>query len=239
MRLSIFAPKIRITLLLLTVVALIGGCANTSTLKLNGGQLNGKSVLLVPTGNVKLESQSNTVGPSFGLLGALIEAAVTQNSNAEAAKNLNSVMGGDFVLAIAQEGISAHLNKLGQPAIIKTSKKTLGNEEFTKWFNSDTRINTDLESAEKTDIIIDFGFQGLNVTTYLAGTFAEGTIGVRVIDANSKKVIARARTYGVGAFGGEKILASKGDENYDKAVVTAFDKLIRKLSLEAVNKISE
>jgi hypothetical protein len=168
------------TLFTLCVIFLLAACANTTTLKASKESLDGKKVIFVPTGAVKVEGLSNTIGSQFGLLGMLIENAATEGSRNQAASQVNSILGGGEAFAIAKKSIQANSRKLGNISQIESVPHTLASAEFTSWFNSDDRIDIKNTSQMQGDMAIDFGFQGLNINNYLAGTYAEGTLGVRV-----------------------------------------------------------
>jgi hypothetical protein len=229
---SKFAVPVFLTLVLT-------GCANTSTVKSEAGFFDNKTVAIAPTGQVRIEGLSNTVGSAFGALGVLVEHALTEKSRADTNTQINQLLGQDFLFKIAQDEVNKNIQKFGQIKGQSLEQRTLVNEDFNKWFNPDQRSEISSLMAKNPDLIIDFGFQGLNITNYMAGSFAEGTFGLRVIDAKTGKVVARARTFGVGVFGGVKIMADRNTSEYFPKAQIAFDSLIKKLTLEAIDKITK
>ena len=215
------------------------GCANTSTIKSDASVFNNKSVGIAPTGQVRIEGMSNTVGSAFGALGVLVEHALTEKSRTETNSTINQVLTQDSLFQMAQVEIEKNIFKFGSIKNHFVIPRTLANEDFTKWFNPDSRSDAINLGANNPDLLIDFGFQGLNITNYMGGTYAEGTIGLRVVDAKSGKVIARSRAYGVGAFGGVKINADRNSSEFSRESQIAFDALIKKLVVEAVDKITK
>jgi hypothetical protein len=145
----------------------------------------------------------------------------------------------DSLFQMAQVEIGKNMSKFGSVKNHVVLPRTLVNEEFTKWFNPESRSDIVNSGADSPDLLVDFGFQGLNVTKYLAGTYAEGTFGLRVVDAKSGKVIARARTFGVGAFGGVKINTNGDASNFSRESQIAFETLIKKLVVEAIDKVTK
>ncbi len=215
------------------------GCANTSTVKSEAEIFTNKTVAIAPTGQVRIEGLSNTVGSAFGALGVLVEHALTEKSRADTNAQINQLLGQDALFKIAEDEVNKNILKFGKIKGQSSEQRTLPNEDFNKWFNPDQRTDVSSFSGKSPDLIIDFGFQGLNITNYMAGSFAEGTFGLRVVDAKTGKVIARARTFGAGVFGGVKIMADRNTPDYFPKAQIAFDSLIKKLTLEAIDKITK
>jgi hypothetical protein len=215
------------------------GCANGSTVRSDTSVFNNKSVGIAPTGHVRIEGMSNTVGSAFGALGVLVEHALTEKSRSETDTQFNQMLTEDSLFQMAQAEIGKNMFKFGSVKNHVSLPRTLVNEEFTKWFNPESRSDVVNSGDNNADLLIDFGFQGLNVTKYLAGTYAEGTFGLRVVDAKSGKVIARARTFGVGAFGGVKINTNGDSANFSRESQIAFETLIKKLVVEAIDKVTK
>jgi hypothetical protein len=227
------------TLLYAALVVTLIGCANTSTVRSNASVFDDKTVGIAPTGQVKIEGMSNTVGSAFGALGVLIEHALTEKSRMETDARINQTLTEDSLFQMAQVEIRKNLPKFGNMKNHVLLPRTLANEDFARWFNPDSRSDVMNLSDTSADIFIDFGFQGLNITNYMAGTYAEGTFGLRVVDAKSGKVIARVRTFGVGAFGGVKLSVDRDSPDFSRESKIAFEALIKKLVLEAIDKITK
>ena len=153
-------------------------------------------------------------------------------------RTLSRAIGGDFLFLAAQDAIKSNINSLGKPKSIHLANRTLIQQDVAVWFNPETRTDLVRSQDLPADIAVDFGFQGLGVSSYLAGTYAEGVFVLRVIDVRTGKVVARARTQGLGRYGGERIRQDETHTEYEAAARQAFDRLVRKLAAEAVAKIS-
>jgi len=230
--------KIVRTAIALGFAFVLVGCAGVPTVTPPKNYLEGQEIALVPTGNLRLNVASSTVGSAFGMIGALVEMAITEKSRADSVQQVSRAIGGDFLFLAAQDTVKSNINSLGKPRSIHLASRTLIQQDVAAWFNPETR--TDLVRSQElpADIAVDFGFQGLGVSSYLAGTYAEGVFVLRVIDLRTGKVVARARTQGVGQYGGERIRQDKSHADYEAAARQAFDRLVRKLATEAVAKIS-
>ena len=226
----------KIIVVTLALIGLMAGCANTAVLATNANQFQGKTVTLVPTGVLKIETRSEGVsGAPIGALGAfLITAALSSDpinvKGADVVENENALD------KIGNE-IAASIESSSMPKAIKFLPHSIQNTSFPDWFNSGARA--EMSQNNSGEIFVDYGFQGLSLTSYLAGTYAEATIGIRVIEARTGAVIARARTSGFGAFGGEKVVLSGSEDAATKArvVADAFSKVIKRVTTEAIGKV--
>ena len=224
----------RVNVLLIFLVVFLTGCANISTVQSQSSVFDGKTVLLKPTGKVNIESVSNNTGGAFGIVGFLIEQAATENARNQDVKIISSAVD---PFAISTQKLTENIKKFGNIKSLEFHPVTLGSENFTDWFNGDTRRDV-LNNNTKSDMYIDYGFQGLNTTSNIYGTYAGGVFGLRVIDAKTGKVIARVRTYGSGTSG-VKILAAKNSPDYSSSVAAAFKELIEKITIEAIDKVTQ
>jgi hypothetical protein len=223
---------------LVASLALLTACANISTVKSSKKTFENKTVVLIPTGPVKFESLSS-VGASFGLIGVLIDNVVAANTRNQALRQLDESIGNGAALDIAKNTIESNSQKLGHIKKFIAMNPTMKNVEFIDWFNSDERKDLLKMETRPGDIAIDFGFQDLYLNNYIAGTYAEGAFGIRVIDLSTGKIIARARTHGAGVFGGVKLNVAKDDPKYPDELKSALTSLITKLTNEAIDKIAE
>ena len=218
------------------ILAILGGCANTNTLKVSEHIFDGKSVVLVPTGGAKIQGSSSTIGGSLGLIGAFIELAqsIEMRNNA---KIVEEKFGPDKIMAIFSANIESNIQKLGKISTLKIDERTKINTEFTDWYNLEIRTDNSNGLVNSSDLIIEYGFQFLSLNNYLIGTFAEGGLGIKVIDAKSGKVIARAREFLTNSKG-VLINLPKDDPKYYNDVQAAFSELIQKLTLRTINKLT-
>ena len=224
----------KIIVVTLALIGLLAGCANS--VATNANQFQGKTVTLVPTGLLKVETVSyQGVSAPIGALGAgLITAALSSDpinvKGADVVENENAF---DMI----GNEIAASIESSSMPKAIKFRPHSLQNTSFPDWFNSGARV--EMSQNNSGEIFVDYGFQGLSLTSYLSDTFAEATIGVRVIEARTGTVIARARTFGVGAFGGEKVVLSGSEDAATKArvVADAFSKVIKRITTETIGKV--
>lgn len=221
------------------VMLAMSGCANVSTMKINSSQIEGRNVAIIPTGAAKIEGLSSTVGGAFGALGVLIEHAATEASRAKSANQVAEAFTIDDAFSVATNQISKNGIRLGAVKRFVVLQRSLPSEEFTSWYNSDQRSDSRQYGSTGAEFVIDVGFQSLTINSYLAGRYAEAALGVRVIEVSSGKVVGRARTFGVGAFGGEKIEVDSTDPQYGRAVAASFTKIIQRLTDEAITKIAE
>jgi len=219
----------------LVVAVFLVGCANTSTVKSEQSLFEGKTVAIVPTGKLQVESVSNALGGTFGLIGLLVEQAVTDTSRKqEVSKIENSVN----PFKAADVVITKNIDKFGKIKSHKTTERQLPLEEFTNWFNSDKRNDLNVILNGNADLLIDYGFQGINTTTYMIGTYAEGSFGMRVVDASTGKILARVRTFAAGTSG-IKLNVNKDSPEYSAELASAFNSLVEKLTKEAIDKITK
>lgn len=176
--------------------------------------------------------------PVPGVLGALIviEAAATRSS-VDTAQRVGRMWPANAILTMTAAEIASLLSAKGEFSSVEVACPTLNAAEFASWFNGDKRTDLLTETPMRGSLILDFGFQHLAVAKYLTGSYAEGALGVRLIDSRSGNVIGRTRVFGVGAFGGVKIESDQGQPEYDAAVKAAFEKLVRQLVGEAIQKL--
>ncbi len=218
------------------VATLLVGCANTSSIKSTRDHFNNKTVAIVPTGAVRTGGGSTvSVGPVFGPVGMVVERIVTQNSGNTNPRIVTETMGVDHALAAAQGTIEASVGRLGAVAKVRRETRSRPGEDFNAWFNPEKR---DIEEVPPdTDLIVDFGFESLTLTDYMMGTYAEAIVGIRVVDARTGQVIARARTASVGSRG-VKVLKRASDPGFGAEVSAAFEKVIHQVTHEAILKIA-
>lgn len=233
-----FKAKINFKVFLIFLAFILAGCANTSTVKSSSNQFDGKDVIFVPTGSLKVEGVFTGIGPAFGLLGILIEQAATESSRAKAAEQVKESFGIDSTFDSAGKILQSSTQRFGAIKKYSITKRTLLDQEFSLWFNSDSRSDYALV-ANNSDIIIDFGFQDLTITSWLSRSYAGGTFGLRVIDSKTGKVLARARTYATGASTGEMIAVAKDHPTYNQELNSAFTNLVNKITKEAIAKVTE
>ena len=218
---------------------LISGCANTSTIKADAVRIKDKPLLIVPTGATKITGLSSSGGGAFGLLGVLIEHAATSDSRAKAESVANQAFPTSSINDVTNEAISQNIRLRAISSQVTFNVATLTKTEFVDWFNSDQRMDIQNISNPTQAFILDYGFQGISVTSSFGRRAAEGAFGIRIIEPTTGKVIARARVFAVGSQGGELINGEFSDENspeYKAAIADAFKRLIRKLVVEALTK---
>jgi hypothetical protein len=219
----------------LLVAVFLVGCANTSTIKSEQSLFEGKTVVIVPTGKLQVESVSNALGGTFGLIGLLVEQAVTDTSRK---KEVSIIEDSVNPFKTADVIINKNIGKFGKIKSQNTIERQLPFDEFTNWFNGDKRNDIAAIRNSNPDIIIDYGFQGINTTTYMIGTYAEGSFGMRVVDASNGKILARVRTFAAGTSG-IKLNVGKDSPEYPAELVSAFNSLVEKLTMEAIDKITK
>lgn len=223
------------SIILVALAFLLVGCANTATIKLNANQLNGAKVYLVPTGQTKVKGLSgDTIGSYFGVVGVLIEHAATSGQRNADAAQADVIFSSDATLQIASDEIEQFLREKKSPQEITLHPIPLEGKAFEEWFNPDQRNDIPADLKINGALIVDYGFQDITLRSFLTATYAVGTIGIRVIDPVSGKVIARARTFEVG---GEKIKDNSDANAYKNEVKAAFSRVIRRLVQEAFNKM--
>lgn len=219
---------------LLAAVLMLSGCANTATMRVEVSTVSGSRITVVPTGAVKLEGVSSGIGSAFGILGVLIEHAATESSRETSAQRAEKNFPANAILGMAATEIASLLRAKEKFSSIEVASSTLNTTEFTSWFNGDKRTDLLAEPSMHGNLILDFGFQSLTVN----GSYAGGALGVRLIDSRSGNVIGRARVFGVGQFGGGvKIAVDQDQPEYDAAVKAAFERLVRQLVGESIQKL--
>jgi hypothetical protein len=221
--------------LIICSVLLLVGCANTSTVKLEKFPENTQSALIVPTGAFKIDAQSLTWGSAFGALGAIAE----QSLNKEKLENRVSILKSIYTEEYLESLVNAELKKSLQKKLqkVEISARTNPAMQFTDWFNPESREDFLRINNPNNSLIIDYGFQGINISSNVTGKSVSAIIGLRVIDPKTGKVIARAREY---KFGGVSIESKNSDENsseFRDAVKIAFQKLFDEVINNAILKV--
>lgn len=225
--------------LFMAALASLVGCANTSVLKVDKQLAKDKPMLLVPTGNQTVGMMSNSTGGAFGLLGMAIEAAVTSERRGAVGQLSTEALSTSTVQNMVMTEVQASLRKNGWSNQLTAHAGTLPAVEFKDWFNPDQRLDVSQLSNPKQALVMDYGFQELIIIERWGKAYANSMLGVRVIDPQSGKVLGRARVYSNGDRG-ELIEGSYSKEapmEYRKAVVTAYEKLIRRQIDEAMNTV--
>lgn len=224
--------------LLLVMTFLVSGCAGLPSEKVAAEYFSNRVLVIAPTGAAKVEGLSSTIGGGFGALGVLVEHAVTESSRTKSASRVGDLLPVDVALSIAAKRLAEKSSQLGPIKSYRILSRTMPTDDFGSWFFPDTRVDSSEYLAAGAEVMIDLGFHSIVINNYMAGRYAEAHLGIRVVDLRSGKVLTRARTFGVGAFGGEKIEAEPSDANFDQAVVSSFTKLIQRLADETLAKIA-
>lgn len=229
-----------LTFILCFSLILISGCANTSTIKADVVSIKDKPLLIVPTGATKITGLSSSGGSAFGLLGLLIEHVATSESRDKAESVANQAFATSSINNLTNDVISLNIRSRAISSQVNFNAATLSKTEFVDWFNSDQRIDIQNISNPTKAFILDYGFQDISITNRFGRRAAEGAFGIRILDPNSGRVIARARVFAIGSQGGELINGEFSDENsaeYKAAIADVFNRLIRKLVVEALTKV--
>lgn len=223
------------------IAAISSGCA-LPTIKADASRLNNTKVYLVPTGTVQVRGVG-AYGGGGGIAGLVVTLAITA-INADKNKNNGDTAGEVFpaeeIFQIASDEIELFLQNNKSPREIVRFTRTLENDSFPTWFNNDSRTDLSSLGVSNSALVLDFGFQHLAITHYLFfGTYAEGSIGVRLIDPKNGQILGRATASGAGYQGGEKIQSDSSDSDFiahRAEVRAAFSRLVRRLLKDAIDK---
>jgi len=148
----------KIIVVTLALIGLLAGCANS--VATNANQFQGKTVTLVPTGLLKVETVSyQGVSAPIGALGAgLITAALSSDpinvKGADVVENENAF---DMI----GNEIAASIESSSMPKAIKFRPHSLQNTSFPDWFNSGARAEMSQNSSG--EIFVDYGFGALRL----------------------------------------------------------------------------
>lgn len=217
-------------------VCVLAGCTNIGGLRADLSSIPASKVTIVPTGIFNVEGE--TSGGPIGLIPALIYQA-TNSSDREAstarAKQIN--LGNEVALATAKS-IMPLLESTGKFTSVEIHEGTLGSDKFSSWFSINKRTDLLSENSTQGGLLLDYGFQGLSIyKNAILGSYASGTLGVRLIDNRTGNVIGRAKASGISTTSGVRIAADENQPEYEAAVKAAFEQLVGKLAGEALQSL--
>ena len=175
---------------------------------------------------------------NLGLIGDFVDGMV-MGRDMEQVK-ASSAVRFDEIFAIGTSRIVENLGRLGVSGKVAVLPKSRNLEGFSDWYNPSIRADVSEFSLHDADLIIDFGFEKLEISNSLHGLSAQVGIGLRVVDAKSGKVLARAFSAGMtdGMLAGGKIDVGPSDKNYGAALKAAFKNVINGAIDDAISRMT-
>lgn len=222
------ATKIFLTAL---VILSVVGCASTVK-PVSKQAIENKTFVLVPTGQINYEVVSNRGGAiAFGLIGALIEAAVTQSSSDTTREKLRAAVPPEFLLQIATNQIEVDLKKYGNYKLIVTKQHTLKDTPYSDWSKNTKREDLKGNPEINGDIIVDVGVTNV---TLIKGfqTTANLWVSLRMINRETGEVHGEVRDYFRSDSVGINVNFDEDSPAYASEIKGAFEQLVR----DSVNK---
>jgi len=213
---------------ILLAALVLSGCATIKPVSKQA--IENKTFVLVPTGQINYEVVSNRGGAAFGLIGALIEAAVTQSSSDVTKEKLRTAVPPEFLLQIAANQIEADLKKYGNYKLIITKQHTLKDMPHSDWSKNTKREDLKGNPDINGDIILDVGVTDITLVKNLFGTTANLWVSLRMINRETGEVHGEVRDL----FMSEGINVDFDEDSpaYASQIKGAFELLVR----DSVNK---
>jgi len=224
---------------ILCILACFGfliGCASTVK-PLAKNTVENKTFVLVPTGQISYEVVSNRTGGAFGLLGALIEAAVTQSSSAALQERLRESVPPEFMMQTATKQIEADLKKYGNYRLVVAKDHTLKDLPYSEWSKNLKRDDLKGDLLANADVIVDVGMTNVSLIKALGGTYANLGISIRFIDRNSGNMHGEVKEFTSSGVNDINFDLDEDSATYPTDVKNAFERLIRKSVSTALEKV--
>jgi hypothetical protein len=216
--------------------SLLIGCASTVK-PLAKNAVENKTFVLVPTGQISYEVVSNRTGGAFGLLGALIEAAVTQSSSAALQERLRESVPPEFMMQTATNQIEVDLKKYGNYRLVIAKDHTLKDLPYSEWSKNLKRDDLKGDLLANADVIVDVGMTNVSLIKALGGTYANLGVSIRFIDRNSGNMHGEVKEFTSSGVNSINFDLDEDSATYPADVKNAFERLIRKSVSTALEKV--
>lgn len=222
-------------ILVLSGILLISGCAGVVK-PVTKSSLENKTFVLVPTGQINYEVVSNKVN-GFGLIGALVELAVTQSSTDITKQKLQSAIPPDFLMQTAINQIETDIKKYGSYKIIVSKTHTLKDISYAEWSKNTKRDDLKNNSEFNGDIVVDIGVTNISLIKTLSGTYANLWVSIRFINKNTGEMHGEVRDFINSNTVGVNVNLDEDSSNYSIEIRNAFETLVRASVTKALQKV--
>lgn len=213
---------------ILLAALVLSGCATIKPVSKQA--IENKTFVLVPTGQINYEVVSTRGGAVFGLIGAFIEAAVTQSSSYTTMEKLRTAVPPEFLLQIATNQIEVDLKKYGNYQLIVAKQHTLKDTPYSIWSKNTKREDLKGNPEINGDIILDVGVTDVTLVKNLFRTTANLWVSLRMVNRETGEVHGEVRDL----FMSEGINLDFDEDSpaYASQMKGAFELLVR----DSVNK---
>lgn len=221
---------------LISVFLFLTGCANISK-PVDKNVTATKSITIVPTGKIIYETSSNRGGASFGLLGALVEHAVTKDGNMNSTKVLEKEIPQEEIFNIATDEFKKNLSNSKQSQIINIANRVLANSPSQDWYKNEHREHLTKNPNLQTDLALEISLPRIGISKEFGGYYATGFMNARVIDLKNGSLIGSASAFNVGMTSGIPVNSDESKSDYSQAIKRAFITLVKSLSDQVYKKL--
>jgi hypothetical protein len=235
------------------MVLLFNGCANTTkqypNSKIEKNINDYQSFLIIPTGDIVVSTNATnyTASTLTGAVAAVI-LNTSESTKQEKYTKQREVAYSIFRSGAIQNQIQDLLKKRIEEsrsniAAITFDKYSNKAATFNEWYETTSRLDLDKGTVNKYDLIIDYGIENLKLYSNLIGnTYVEGSVGFRLIDPQSGRVLARAKVQSINFLDVVKIKVEldgieENSNQYIESVKKAYCDLFSVLTARAIEQL--
>jgi hypothetical protein len=224
--------------LLVLFTLFLSGCG-TMVKPISKGSIENKTFVLVPTGQTKYEVSTNKGGAVFGILGALIEVALTQSSSDATKVKLRDAVPPEFLLQTAVGQIETDLKKYGNYKLKVYKNHTLKNAFYDDWSKNTKR--EDLKNIPEIDgdIIVEVGVTNISLVKSLGGTDALLWTSLRFINRNTGEMHGQVFDFVSSSTAGVNVDLNEDANSFQTDARDIYTKLVKASVNNALVKIFE
>lgn len=225
-------------LLILCTMTVLSGCAAGVVKTSRSDSVREVEIRSVTTHGFEY---SNLIGMSlFGVLGVNLDNKVVKESS--------ETIGSILTTAITQERLMKNFQETASRTIVSlypngklsmdNSSTTVKYKTFNEWFARET--GTIDSSASPSKIIVEVGYR-FEAVRKIQGLDADGWLGIKIIEANTGKVIGKAIDNSIATMSGIRILKPGQEANQSEFLREsdrAFTELMTRLTNGVMSKVS-